>query len=701
MIAFVAALTGAATDRFYIEDFRMMPGETRTVSIMLDNDIEYTAFQTDIYLPSGLTVEQEDGDYIFDLTARKGRDHNIASQLQHDGCIRIMSYSPSIKPYSGSSGALVTFNVIASENLSGSVTIRLKNILFTTTSGGEVSFVDETCVVSSPTTDCPGDVNCDGDLTIADVTMLIDILLGAENMYYSAENADVNNDGNLSIGDATTLVDYLLGGTPLPNDNVEEVTVNGVTFQMIKVKGGTFTMGATAGQGTAAYDDELPAHEVTLSDFIIGQTEVTQELWQAVMGSNPSQYQGDLSLPVEKVSWDDCQAFIAKLNQMTGLTFRLPTEAEWEFAARGGNKSHDYMYAGSDYLDSVAWALSNIPSQQAGTSGYGTQPVAQKQPNELGLYDMSGNVYEWVNDWYDVYSADAQINPTGPGPDEGCHYRVNRGGAWNRAARSCRVTLRNYAAPSSAYSNIGLRLVLDNTGAYNVNGVMFKMVKVDGGTFTMGATPEQGTSAPDSEKPAHQVTLSAFSIGQTEVTQALWLAVMGSNPSHYSGDSNRPVECISWNDCQTFIAKLNQMTGLQFRLPTEAEWEFAARGGNMSQGYIYAGSNNVDDVAWYKGNIPSQTSGTEGYGTQPIAQKQPNELGLYDMSGNVWEWCQDWYGNYTSDAQTNPTGPATGSTRVVRGGSWYNSYATNCRIPRRNGCQTTDADTYLGLRLAL
>ncbi len=546
-----------------------------------------------------------------------------------------------------------------------------------------------------------GDVNCDGYVNIADVTMLIDILLGAENMYYSAENADVNNDGNLSIGDATTLVDYLLGGTPLPNDNVEEVTVNGVTFQMIKVKGGTFTMGATAGQGTAAYDDELPAHEVTLSDFIIGQTEVTQELWQAVMGSNPSQYQGDLSHPVEKVSWDDCQAFIAKLNQMTGLTFRLPTEAEWEFAARGGNKSHDYRYAGSDYLDSVAWALSNIPSQQAGNPGYGTQPVAQKQPNELGLYDMSGNVYEWVNDWYDVYSADAQINPTGPGPDEGCHYRVNRGGAWNRAARSCRVTLRNYAAPSSAYSNIGLRLVLDNTGAYNVNGVMFKMVKVDGGTFTMGATPEQGTSAPDSEKPAHQVTLSGFSIGQTEVTQALWLAVMGSNPSHYSGDSNRPVECISWNDCQTFIAKLNQMTGLQFRLPTEAEWEFAARGGNMSQGYIYAGSNNVDDVAWYKGNIPSQTSGTEGYGTQPVAQKQPNELGLYDMSGNVWEWCQDWYGNYTSDAQTNPTGPATGSTRVVRGGSWYNSYATNCRIPRRNGCQTTDADTYLGLRLAL
>ena len=150
---------------------------------------------------------------------------------------------------------------------------------------------------------------------------------------------------------------------------------------------------------------------------------------------------------------------------------------------------------------------------------------------------------------------------------------------------------------------------------YTVNGVSFKMVGVEGGTFTMGATAEQGSDAYSNEKPAHEVTLSSFSIGETEVTQALWQAVMGSNPSYFTGDLNRPVERVSWNDCQTFITKLNEMTGKTFRLPTEAEWEYAARGGNLSQGYKYAGSNDVNEVAWYWDNIPSQSSGNAGYGT--------------------------------------------------------------------------------------
>ena len=205
IIAFVAALTGTATDRFYIEDFIMMPGETRTVSIMLDNDGEYTAFQTDIYLSHGLTVEQEDGDYIFDLTSRKARDHNIASQLQQNGCIRIMSYSPSVKTYSGNSGALVTFNVIASADFSGPATISLKTTLFTTTSGGEISFADETCTVTCPDLNMSGDVNCDGVVDINDLAMLIDIMLGANNLFYSAENADCDNNGTIDIADVTAL----------------------------------------------------------------------------------------------------------------------------------------------------------------------------------------------------------------------------------------------------------------------------------------------------------------------------------------------------------------------------------------------------------------------------------------------------------------------------------------------------------------
>jgi len=252
-------------------------------------------------------------------------------------------------------------------------------------------------------------------------------------------------------------------------------------------------------------------------------------------------------------------------------------------------------------------------------------------------------------------------------------------------------------------------LLLDNYGAgatytttYTVGGVSFTMVAVQGGTFTMGATAEQGSDAWDNEKPAHQVTLSSYSIGQTEVTQALWKAVMGSNPSIFTGDLDlqRPVETVSWDDCQTFISKLNQLTGKNFRLPTEAEWEYAARGGNRSQGYKYAGSNNIDDVAWYYGNSYALGSSNPDYGTHAVATKAPNELGLYDMSGNVLEWCQDWYGSYSSNTQTNPTGPASGSNRVNRGGSW-NYHSRYCRVSSRDYYAPSGAYYDLGLRLAL
>ena len=227
---------------------------------------------------------------------------------------------------------------------------------------------------------------------------------------------------------------------------------------------------------------------------------------------------------------------------------------------------------------------------------------------------------------------------------------------------------------------------------FEVGGVSFTMVAVEGGTFTMGATAEQGRTAESNEKPAHRVTLRSYYIGQTEVTQELWQAVMGSNPSSFTGDLQRPVERVSWNDCQTFITKLNQMTGKNFRLPTEAEWEYAARGGNRSRGFKYAGSNNLDDVAWYDSN--------SGSTTHPVGTKAPNELGLYDMSGNVFEWCRDWYGDYSSDAQANPTGPASGSYRVVRGGGW-DFGAWFCRVSGRYFSPPSGPHYDLGLRLAL
>ena len=224
-----------------------------------------------------------------------------------------------------------------------------------------------------------------------------------------------------------------------------------------------------------------------------------------------------------------------------------------------------------------------------------------------------------------------------------------------------------------------------------LNKLINNMVYVSGGTFTMGATSEQGSDAYPDETPTHNVTLSSYYICKYEVTQALWRAVMGSNPSEFKGD-NLPVECVSWNDCQTFINRLNSYTGRNFRLPTEAEWEFAARGGNYSRHYKYSGSNYIGDVAWYTDNSGSRT--------HPVGTKQANELGLYDMSGNVYEWCSDWYGSYSSYSQSNPTGAASGSCRVRRGGSWFN-FARYCRSSDRNGNAPGYSDDYLGLRLAL
>ena len=226
---------------------------------------------------------------------------------------------------------------------------------------------------------------------------------------------------------------------------------------------------------------------------------------------------------------------------------------------------------------------------------------------------------------------------------------------------------------------------------FTVNGVSFNMIRVDGGTFMMGATSEQGSDVYDNEKPVHQVTLFSYSIGETEVTQALWQAVMGSNPSKYKG-ANRPVETVSWNDCQKFIRKLNDMTGKKFRLPTEAEWEYVARGGKKSQGYKYSGSNNLSEVAWHLNN--------SGNTPHDVKTKQANELGLYDMSGNVWEWCQDRYGNYGSSSQANPSGPSYGSYRVFRGGGW-GSPAWYCRVSFRFNNSPDHSSYSLGLRLAL
>ena len=598
-----------------------------------------------------------------------------------------------------------------------------------------------------------GDVNCDNEVNIADVNAVISIILDSGT--YTAA-ADVNGDGEISIADVNSVIALIL---QMQASHVETFTVGGVSFKMIEVEGGTFRMG----------------NYVTLSPFAIGQTEVTQALWQAVMGSNPSHFTDDPNLPVEQVSWDDCQEFIAKLNEMTGRTFRLPSEAEWEFAARGGNNSQDYTYAGSDNIEEVAWYRQN--------SGYTTHPVAEKAPNELGLYDMSGNVDEICQDGYsDLYASNPLTNPIMPSTD-GQH--VARGGSYIDTRFSCNLTSREPTGSSSILPKHGLRLAMGeptytplslskneveiNDGMYEmvtiaggsglyqvdcdnsevlityhdgttlrlhatdvgpaivtvsdlttgkqatitvtvnpsefviekftVGDETFAMIKVDGGTFLMGATPEQEADATDDERPVHEVTLSSFFIGQTEVTVGLWKAVLGYCPiptyiPENTPDPRTPAGCVSWNDCQEFIAKLNEMTGRTFRLPTEAEWEFAARGGNYSHGYKYAGSDNFEEVAWF---------GENSAFAQFVRTKAPNELGLYDMSSTVTEWCQDWFGAYGSEPLVNPVGPESGTYRVIRGGCYNSPDPICCRVSYRNGADPAAPMyfTTVGLRLVM
>ncbi len=240
-------------------------------------------------------------------------------------------------------------------------------------------------------------------------------------------------------------------------DNQLVFTVNGVSFTMVKVEGGTFMMGA---QGSYEIEYEKPVHEVTLTNnYYIGQTEVTQALWQTVMGNNPSffnegDYGTNLKRPVEEVSWNDCQVFISKLNELTGKTFRLPTEAEWEYAARGGNKSQGYKYAGSNTIEDVVWYYRNAYYVNSiGT----THTVATKAPNELGLYDMSGNVWEWCQDWYRIYNSSPSVNPAGPTSGDS---RVYRGGSCIEYDWNCRVLSRSGLNPEFSSGYLGLRLAL-------------------------------------------------------------------------------------------------------------------------------------------------------------------------------------------------------------------------------------------------
>ncbi|MDX6575359.1 MAG: hypothetical protein QOE96_1312 [Blastocatellia bacterium] len=503
---------------------------------------------------------------------------------------------------------------------------------------------------------------------------------------------------------------------------------NQTGIEFVLIPPGSFIMGSTNGEA-----NENPVHRVTISQaFYMGKYEVTQAQWQSVMGNNPSFFKDcGGNCPVEQVSWDDAQNFINKLNESNdGFRYRLPTEAEWEYAGRAkttGDRAGD--------VDSMAWHQFNSAST-AHPNGM-THPVGEKAPNGFDLYDMLGNVMEWCEDWYDAnyYASSPATDPQGPGSGS---FRVLRGGSFELSTSYLRSAKRFYYSPDNRSFVFGFRVVavvrsdsnptsstvskvaippnpplplhsfdfvtvtLDGSGklksretksanAYTDDlggGVKLEMVAIPPGEFMMGA-PEK--EAEVNEVPQHRVRIGYwFYMGKFEVTQVQWRAIMDTNPSYFKGCDDCPVEQVSWNDATEFCHKLSARTGREYRLPSEAEWEYAARAGTATP--FAFGDTITPEIVNYDGNYPyaNAVKGTYRQKTVPGGSLGvANAFGLFDMHGNVYEWCQDWshdtYAAIAGDAPTDGSAWVTGGEqkyRVLRGGS-YGLDARFARSARR------------------
>lgn len=424
-----------------------------------------------------------------------------------------------------------------------------------------------------------------------------------------------------------------------PNvSDAKKAVIQAAYDDMVFIDDGTFQMGAKK-----AYKVDEPGHTVSLSPYLIGKYGVDQTLWSAVMGYNPSNNPSDDG-PVDNVSWNDCMEFIKKLRQMTGIEFRLPTEAQWEYAAKGGSASKGYLYAGTNRSD-------NLYRKNRDGS-------IRILPNELGLYGMSGGVYEWCADWFGPYSDIEVKNPVGPAGGNGRVLRSG-GGTTNYGGNINQVTERTWGGQAYKSENTGLRLVvcpkykqekiLTPEQQARLNHPLLKkvvwakgisddrkeiiadaiadMVKVEGGTYTFRGEITKYTA---SNIPyGTELKMRAFYINKFEVSNKLWDAVLPGFDSFYrpkTGSARKPedqVYSIDPDEINDFIKELNRLTGLTFSLPSEAQWEYAARGGNQSMGYAYAGTNDKSKLS------------------NSAKQKFPNELGLYDMTGGVWELVSD------------------------------------------------------------
>jgi formylglycine-generating enzyme required for sulfatase activity len=497
-------------------------------------------------------------------------------------------------------------------------------------------------------------------------------------------------------------------------------------MDFVKVPAGTFWM---------SQDGKNTQRQVTITeDFYLGKYPVTQGQWQAVMGNNPSVFSRsgggsgavlaisdeDLKqFPVEEVSWNDIQEFLKKLNAAEkdrGWVYRLPTEAEWEYACRGAASSKEEC-SFDFYLDKLTNDLSSHQANFKGDQPAGNAPkgpylarpckVGSYPPNKLGLYDMHGNVWQWCADsWGSA--------------------RVVRGGGWGAAGGACRAADRHGNAPVARGGGLGFRVVrvsvrketsgvapakkeadkkevVKGAGGNQASPLDMAFVKVPAGTFWMS---QDGNNA------QRQVTIKEdFYFAKYPVTQGQWQAVMGNNPSYFSRSGRGaakvkdisdddlkqfPVEMVSWDDAQEFLKRLNaseKKSGWAYRLPTEAEWEYACRGGATSKEecsfdfYFDKPTNDLSSrEANFHGEFPAGNApkGPNLGRTSKVGSYPPNKLGLYDMHGNVWQWCEDAFGG--------------GSAPVIRGGAWSH-HGSKCRAAFRSSGTPSNRDWDVDFRL--
>ncbi|MGB0597936.1 MAG: SUMF1/EgtB/PvdO family nonheme iron enzyme [Rubripirellula sp.] len=531
----------------------------------------------------------------------------------------------------------------------------------------------------------------------------------AETIVVSSEQSDANNTPAPAVApfDSDQAKSYQEAWAEHLGLDVD--VTNSIGMKLRVIPPGTFTMG-----------EGNDAHEVTITKpFMLGVHEVTQADYQTVMRTNPSKFKGARN-PVEEINWNDATEFCRRLSLLprekrAGRVYRLPTEAEWDYARRAGTTTTYSFGEDESLLSRYGWFNKN--------SGGTTHPVGSKLANPFGLYDMHGNVWESCQDWYGDYPNFAVIDPKG---DISGSRRVYRGGSWYSPAVFCRSAYRTGSNPSYRSSFYGFRVTCvpsgnpvaevaaspDMNSGRNVepdaiasppiaapvndgpepaiapfdaaeakvhqgrwarhlrkrvevtNSIGMKLRVIPPGTFMMGS------EALDREKPIHEVTLTKpFMIGVHEVTQADYQQVMGVNPSQFKGVRN-PVEKVSWNDATEFCRRLSllpreKLARRVYRLPTEAEWEFACRAGTTTMYSFGDAESLLNRYGWTKDN--------GGRATHPVGSKLANPFGLYDMHGNVWEWCSDRYGDYPSDAVTDPAGVSSGLGRVLRGGSWFNT----------------------------